>query len=75
MDKMEILNGIIEENIEWFWSNDPMVDRETNMSKLWDAFKVWCVQNCMEIVNGLEESIIDRAVDRNYNNWLDKKIF
>lgn len=75
MDKMEILNGIIEENIDWFWNNDSIVSYETNMSKLWDAFKVWCVQNCLEVISGLEESIIDKAVDKNYNNWLDKKIF
>lgn len=75
MDRMEILQGIIEENIEWFWNNDPIVDRETNMTKLWDAFKVWCVQNCLEIMDSLGKHVAERAVDRNYNNWLDKKIF
>ena len=75
MDTMKVLQGIIEENIDWFWNNDSIVSYETDMTNLWDAFKVWCVQNCTEVVNGLEESIIDRAVDRNYNNWLDKKIF
>lgn len=75
MDKIEILNGIIEENIDWFWNNDSIVDCETNMSKLWDAFKVWCVQNCMEVIGNIDEIIVDKAVDRNYNNWLDKKIF
>ena len=75
MDKMEILNGIIEENIDWFWNNDSIVSYETNMSKLWNAFKAWCVPNCLEVVNGLEESIVDKAVERNYNNWLEKQIF
>lgn len=74
MDKMEILQGIIQENIEWFWNNDPFVDSETNMAKLWDGFKVWCVQNCLEIFNDLEESVVDRLVDQNYSNWKDKQI-
>ena len=75
MDKMEILNGINEENIDWFWNNDSIVSYETDMIKLWDAFKVWCVQNCLEVLDGLDESIIDKEVDRNYNNWLNKQIF
>lgn len=75
MDKMEILNGIIEENIDWFWNNDSIVSYETDMTKLWDAFKVWCVQNCLEVFDGLEEPIVEKAVDRNYSNWADKKIF
>lgn len=75
MDKMEILNGIIEENIEWFWSNDSIVSYETNMSKLWNAFKVWCVQNCLEVVSGLDKAIVDKEVDRSYNHWLNKKVF
>ena len=75
MDKMEILNGIIEENIDWFWGNDSIVSYETNMEKLWSAFKVWCVQNCLELFDNLDESVIEKAVDRNYNNWLDKQIF
>ena len=74
MDKMEILNGIIEENIDWFWNNDSIVSYETDIIKLWDAFKVWCVQNCLEVLDGLDESIIEKAVDRNYSNWADKKL-
>ena len=74
MDKMEILNGIIEENIDWFWNNDPLVSCETNMTKLWNGFKVWCVQNCMEIFDSLGETVIEKAVDQNYSNWVDKKI-
>ena len=73
MNKMEILQGIIEENIEWFWGNDSLVSYETDITKLWNGFKVWCVQNCLEIVNGLEESVVDKAVERNYSNWLDRK--
>ena len=72
---MKILQGIIEENIEWFWGNDSIVSYETNISKLWSAFKVWCVQNCMEVLDNLDESIISKVVDRHYHNWLDKKIF
>jgi len=75
MDKMEILQGIIEENIEWFWHNDSLVSHETNMGKLWDGFKVWCVQNCLEIFNDLEESVVDRLVEQNYSNWVNKQIF
>ena len=75
MDKLEILNGIIEENIEWFWNNDPIVSYETNTMKLWDAFKVWCVQNCAEIFDNLEESIIEKIIDNNFDSWIDKKIF
>lgn len=75
MDKIEILNGIIEENIDYFWNNDSIASYETDIIKLWDAFKVWCVQNCKELFNNLDESVIEKAVDRNYNNWLDKQIF
>ena len=75
MDKVEILNGIIEENIDWFWNNDPLVDCETNMEKLWKGFKAWCIQNCLEVVDGAEESVISKAVDRNYSNWADKQMF
>ena len=75
MDKMEILQGVIEENIEWFWGNDSIVSYETDMSKLWNAFEVWCVQNCKEIFDNLKESIIKKAVDRSYNDWVNKKIF
>lgn len=74
MDKMEILNGIIEENIDWFWNNDSIVSYETDMIKLWDAFKVWCLQNCLEVLDGLEESIVEKAVDRSYSNWAEKKL-
>ena len=74
MDKMEILQGIIEENIEWFWYNDPLVDCEFDMSKLWDGFKVWCTQNCLEVFSDLDESVVDKAVDNNYHNWENKKI-
>lgn len=73
-NKLEMLNGIIEENIEWFWNNDSIVSYETSKSKLWNAFKVWCIQNCMEIFDGLDESVVEKAVDKNYDNWLDKKI-
>lgn len=75
MNKMEILNGIIEENIDWFWNNDSIVSYETDMTKLWNAFKSWCVLNCMEVVDGLSEAVIDEVVDENYNNWLDNKPF
>lgn len=75
MDKMEIMQGIIEENIEWFWNNDTLVDCETNTMKLWNGFKVWCMQNCMEIFNDTEESVIDKLIDKNYPNWIDKKVF
>lgn len=84
MNKMELLQGIIEDNIEWFWSedniewfwsNDPMVSYETDMMKLWDAFKVWCVQNCLEVLSYFEESVVEKAVDENYSNWVDKQIF
>jgi hypothetical protein len=75
MDKMEILQGIIEENIEYFWNNDPIIDYETNMTKLWNAFKIWCMQNCLEIFNTLEESTIEKMIDKSYSNWTNKKPF
>ena len=75
MDKIEILQGIIEENIEWFWNNDSIVSYETDMMKLWDAFKNWCVPNCLEVVSGLDESIVSKVVDSNYSNWWEKQIF
>lgn len=75
MDKIEVLNGIIGENIEWFWNNDSIVSYETNMSKLWDAFKVWCVQNCLEIFNDLDESVVEKTIEENYSNWISKQIF
>lgn len=72
---MEILQGIIEENIDWFWNNDSIVSYETNMEKLWDAFKAWCVPNCLEVVDGLDESIVSKVVNSNYSNWWEKQIF
>lgn len=73
-EKMEILQGIIEENIDYFWNNDSIVSYETNMRKLWDAFKVWCMQNCTELFDDIEESIIDNLIDQNYYSWVDKHI-
>ena len=75
MDKMEIFQGIIEENIEWFWHNDPMVDYETDTEKLWNGFKTWCVQNCLEVFDDIEESVVAKMVEANYSNWLEAKWF
>lgn len=75
MDKMEILNGIIEENIDWFWNNDPIVSCETNMMKLWDAFSVWCIENCLEVFSDLGEAVVSEAVNKNYSTWASKQIF
>ena len=75
MGKIEILQGIIEENIDWFWGNDPIVSYETNIEKLWNAFKAWCLPNCLEVVDGLEESIVDKVIDSNYSIWCEKQIF
>ena len=71
MDK-SILQDIINENIEYFWDNDPIVDIETNSIKLWDAFKAWCVQNCME-VTGFSKHTVEKSVNENYNTWLSFK--
>lgn len=73
MNKMKILQGIIEENIEWFWSNDSLVSYETDVTNLWNGFKAWCVQNCLEVLDGLDESLVDRTVEYNYSNWLNRK--
>lgn len=63
------LHNIIKENVKWFWNNDPMVEYETDMEKLWNAFKVWCVQNCKEIFDNLDESCIECEIDSHYYFW------
>lgn len=71
----KILNGIIEDNIEWFWHNDPMLDYETNMTKLWNGFKVWCVENCLELFDNLDKAYVEKIVDNNYSKWTEGKWF
>lgn len=70
MNKIEKINEIIQENIQFFWNNDPLVlDYETEAIILWDGFKVWCMQNCLEVFDDLEESVIEEVINNNYTNW------
>ena len=66
---MEDLKNIISENIEWFWANDPLVENETDIDKLWNGFKLWCIPNCKENFDNLDETIIEEEVNNNYLEW------
>ena len=72
---IENLQNIINENIEWFWNNDPMLEYESNVDELWNGFKLWCVQNCMEVCEEnnmpMKESFVERLVLDNFDNWLN----
>lgn len=69
---MERLKKIISENIEWFWKNDPMLEYESNIEELWTGFKLWCIPNCKENFENLEESIIEAEVNNSYAEWKEK---
>ena len=71
---MENLRNIINENIEWFWSNDPMLEYESNIEELWNGFKLWCVPNCKENFENLDESVIEAEVNNSYLNWKEKQL-
>lgn len=75
---METLQNIIEENIEWFWKNDPVVwcdengvcrenplpcDEET-VDKFWIAFRDWCVQNCKDVCEENNMPITESFIQR-----------
>ncbi len=68
------LHNIIKENMEWFWENDSIVEYETDITKLWNAFKVWCIQNCKEIFSNLDESCIECEIDSHYYFWKDRQL-
>lgn len=67
------LRNIIKENIEWFWNNDPMLEYESNTEKLWDGFKLWCIPNCKENFEGMDESIIEEFVNKSFDIWKNWK--
>lgn len=66
---MKDLQDIIKENIEWFWNNDPILEYETDIEKLWDGFKIWCIQNCKENFENIEEAIIEAEINNSYLDW------
>ena len=66
---MEDLRNIIAENIEWFWENDPMTEYETDISKLWEGFYVWCNNNCKDIFGEEYEDLIHYEIVRQYSSW------
>lgn len=66
---MKNLMNVIRENIKWFWSNDPMLEYESNTKELWNGFKLWCIPNCKENFENLDESIIEEAVNNSYFEW------
>ena len=70
---MEDLQNTIIGNIDWFWGNDGMPIYETDMEKLWNGFKIWCVQNCMENFSSLAKYIVEKVVSNNYDLWLERK--
>lgn len=69
---MEDLRKIIYGNIKWFWYNDPVLKYENDIKKLWIYFKLWCIQNCKEIFNELEESFIEEEVNASYDIWKNR---
>lgn len=66
---MEDLRNIIADNIEWFWDCDPILEHETETDKLWEAFYVWCNNNCKDIFGEDYADLIDREINRQYSNW------
>lgn len=66
---MEKLQNIIDENIKYFWENDPILENETEELKLWDAFKLWCIPNLQENFEDLDKSFIEKVVNKNFDNW------
>lgn len=72
MERHVELNKTIQENIQFFWNNNPLVlDYELETAILWNGFKVWCTQNCLENFDNLERSFVEEAINNNYANWVN----
>ena len=67
---MNELHNILKENIDWFWNNDPIVETETDLSILWEAFKDWCAPNCLEIFDTFDEETILKEIE-SYKYFFD----
>lgn len=65
------MEEIIQENIEYFWSFDPLVGCENDTQKLWEGFKSWCVQDLIDVFDGISEEDAVIAVETKYQEWLD----
>ena len=63
------LQNVINENIEWFWKNDPCLEYESNINELWKYFKLWCIPNCKENFEDMDEAIIEAEVNKSYDAW------
>ena len=63
------LKNIIKSNIKWFWDNDPAASRIEDPVFMWNAFKSWCVRNCVECFPSVSEADIVKIVDSCYNIW------
>ena len=66
-----ILQAIIHSNIKWFWENDPILETEKNVNKLWQAFKIWCFANCEEQMPDLDRNYIQLVINNNYKTWIN----
>ena len=71
---MKDLRNIIKENIEWFWKEDSLAEHETDVEKLWNGFKAWCMQNCKECFEDMEEAIIEAEVNNSYSVWKERMV-
>lgn len=66
-----ILQAIINSNIKWFWENDPILKTEKNLKKIWEAFKIWCFDNCKEQIPDLDKALIMLIINNSYKTWIN----
>ena len=67
------LKEIIRSNIEWFWNNDPLVENEANIDNLWVGYKLFCLQNCTEVLEEVPENQIIQKINDMYDEWLEAR--
>lgn len=67
---MENIQRIVEENIVWFWGNDPLVEDCFVVSELWHGFKSWCKLNLKESLPNYDEDIIEGVLNISYKKWV-----
>ena len=85
------LQTMIESNIEYFWDTDPSIwcddggryketptiINKSNVEKIWEYFKDWCLMDCKETCEYeneyIKESVIIEAINNNYDNWLNRQ--
>lgn len=64
----EIYNDL-HDNITWFWANDPLLENEKDIEKLWVGFYAWCFQNLLEIHKNIHPVLIALEIDNARSVW------